>query len=171
MWAVPPDTTVTVECTIRPLDVLKQMLVMFCSASPPKFAQKHPKLVRYLLNRDSREVDDQRIFLSLYDWHNSIAIRQAGPTGRIDLGGGSHVFAEISFPPFNIVMTVDGSGAPDPRLFEVTWFKNYNYHETVPVRLKLTSLTVTSYFPADYRSIDELKARAAQADAELNENE
>jgi hypothetical protein len=43
---VPPNVTVEVECTIRPLDVFKQMLVMFCSASPPTFAQKHPRLVR-----------------------------------------------------------------------------------------------------------------------------
>ncbi len=30
------------------------------------------------------------------------------------------------FPPFNIVLSESG-GAPDPRLFEVTWFKNFNY--------------------------------------------
>ncbi|WP_354266319.1 hypothetical protein [Bradyrhizobium sp. I1.7.5] len=163
--------TVTVECIIRPLDVFKQMLVMFCSASPSTFAQKHPRLVRYLLNRESRDADDQRIFISLYDWHNSIALRQAGLTARIDGGGGSHLFAEISFPPFNIVMTVGGGGSPDPRLFEITWFKNYGYRETVPVRLRLTALSVTSYFPGDYRTLDELKARASEADAEYTGNE
>jgi hypothetical protein len=117
--SVPPDVTVAVECTIRPLDVFKQMLVMFCSAAPSTFAQKHPRLVRYLLNRESRDADDQRIFISIYDWHNSIALRQSGLTARIDGGGGSHLFAEISFPPFNIVMTVGGGDSPDPRLFEV----------------------------------------------------
>lgn len=44
---VSPGTTVTIQCSIRPLDVLKQILVMFCSASSPSFAQKHPRLVRY----------------------------------------------------------------------------------------------------------------------------
>jgi hypothetical protein len=162
---VAPDVVVDVECITRPLDVFKQMLVMFCSASPPGFAQKHPKLVRYLMNPGSRDADDQRIFISVYDWHNSIALRQTGLTARIDLSGGTHVFAEISYPPFNIVMTVDGSASPDPKLFEITWFKNYGYHETVPVRLKLSSLSVASVFPADYRTLDELKAQGSQADA------
>ena len=98
---VPPGTTVTIQCSIRPLDVIKQVLVMFCSASPSSFAQKHPRLVRYLLNPESREADDQRVFISLYDAVNSKAVRQAGLTGRIDMGGQSHVFSEISFPPFN----------------------------------------------------------------------
>jgi hypothetical protein len=51
---VPPGTTVVVECVIRPLDVLKQILVMFCSASPTGFTQKHPRLGRYLLNPQCR---------------------------------------------------------------------------------------------------------------------
>jgi hypothetical protein len=169
--SVPPDVTVTVECTIRPLDVFKQMLVMFCSASSPGFTQKHPRLVRYLLNRESRDADDQRIFISLYDWHNSIALRQAGLTARMDIDGGSHHFSEISFPPFNIVMSVGGGDAPDPRLFEVTWFKNYAYRETARVRLRLAALSVTSYFPGDYRTLDELKARASEADTEFKGNE
>jgi hypothetical protein len=32
-------------------------------------------------------------------------------------------------------MTVGGGDSPEPRLFEVTWFKNYGYREIVPVRL------------------------------------
>jgi hypothetical protein len=148
------------------LDVFKQMLVMFCSASGPKFAQKHPKLVRYLFNRESRDADDQRIFISLFDWSNSASQRQAGITGRIDIGGQSHVYAEISFPPFNLVMTVGGGDSPDPRLFEITWFKDYAYRELVPVRLVLTTLSVASYFPGDYRTMDDLKAHAAKMDTE-----
>jgi hypothetical protein len=31
---VPPGSTVIIQCSIRPLDVLKQILVLFCSASP-----------------------------------------------------------------------------------------------------------------------------------------
>jgi len=156
-YTVPPGTTVTVECSIRPLDVFKQMLVMFCSASSPSFAQKHPRLVRYLLNRESRDADDQHVFISLYDLVNSKSSRQAGLTGRIDAEGSSQLFSEISFPPFNLVMSVDG-GCPDPRLFEVTWFKQFAYRELANVRLTLNNLAVHSYFPGDYRTFEDLKA-------------
>jgi hypothetical protein len=156
---VPADTTVVVECSIRPLDIFKQILVMFCSASPPSFAQKHPRLVRYLLNPESRDADDQRIFMSLYDVVNSKVARQSGLTGRINMEGegSSHVYSEISFPPFNLVMSVSG-GCPDPQLFEVTWFKEYGYREQATVRLTLNNLAVNSYFPGDYRTFDELKS-------------
>jgi hypothetical protein len=157
---VPPDVVVTIECSICPLDVLKQILVMFCSASPPSFAQKHPRLVRYLLNPESRDADDQRVFLSLYDVNNSNAARQSGLTGRIDGSRQSHLFSEISFPPFNLVMSVSG-GNPDPRLFEITTFKDYAHREQRRVRLQLYNLAVNSYFPADYRSLQELKSLPA----------
>jgi hypothetical protein len=160
---VPPGTTVIIQCLIRPLDVFKQILVMFCSASPPSFAQKHPILVRYLLNPESRVADDQRVFISLYDLANSKATRQAGLTGRIDLDGPSHMFSEISFPPFNLVMSVSG-GSPDVNLFEITNFKEYAHRERRPVKLTLNNLAVNSYFPGDYRTFDELKLHVKNAE-------
>jgi hypothetical protein len=168
--AVSAGTAVTVECTIRPLDVFKQMLVMFCSASPPTFAQKHPRLIRFLLNRESRDADDQQLFLALYDFKNSFGLRQAGLTGRIDGHGASHLFAEISFPPLNIVMSASG-GSPDPKLFEVTWFKQFAHRQEARVRLTLNSLAVTTYFPADYRTIDELKAHVQSSDRLTHESQ
>ena len=136
---VQPGTTVVIECPIRPLDVFKQMLVLFCSASPPSFAQKHPGLVRYLLNPEARQgVSDLRVFISLYDLNNSKASRQSGLTGRIDLTGQSVVFSEISFPPFNLVMSASG-GSPDAALFEITWFKEFAHRQEHRVRLTLNN--------------------------------
>jgi hypothetical protein len=123
---------------------------------------KHPRLVRYLLNRDSRDADDQELFLSLYDVNSSIASRQAGLTSRLDADGSSHLFAEIAYPPLNIVMAVSG-GSPDARLFDVTWFKNFAYREEARVGLILNSLAVTTYFPADYRTMDELTSQVQQS--------
>lgn len=88
---------------------------------------------------------------------NSRAARQAGLTGRIDMGGQSHVFSEISFPPFNLVMSVSG-GCPDASLFDITWFKEYAHRELRTVKLTLNNLAVNSYFPGDYRTFDELKS-------------
>jgi hypothetical protein len=143
-------------CSIRPLDVLKQIFVMFCSASAPSFAQKHPRLVR-LLNPESRDADDQRVFISLYDLVNSRAARQAGLTGRINIDGQSHVFSEISFPPFSLVMSVSG-GCPDVNLFEITGFKEFAHRERRTMKLTLNNLAVNSYFPGDYKTIEELKS-------------
>jgi hypothetical protein len=162
---VQPNTFVELRCLIKPLNVFKQMLVMFCSASPPSFAQKHPQLVRYLLNRESVDCDDLRnlrLFMSLYDLNNSNASRQAGITGRIELGSPRvHVYSEISFPPFNLVRSLSGTN-PEPRLFDISWFAQFRLNERQEVKLRLHNLAVNSYFPGDYRTFDELSAIVAE---------
>lgn len=149
------EITINIEC--EPLKVLKQILVMFCSACGPGFAAKNPDLVRYLLNANSRSYPPSlSISLALFDRRNSRASRRSGITGRLDIDGGKNIFSEISFPPFNIVMCID-SEEPDKRLFNITSFKNYSYGERVAVTLRLYNLSVNSYFPGDYRAFDGLK--------------
>jgi hypothetical protein len=77
------------------------------------FSQRHPRLVRYLLNPESRDADNQQIFMSFYDLNNSKVSRQSGLTSRIN-DTGSHLFSEISFPPFNLVMSVGGGARTQP---------------------------------------------------------
>src|ERR1700730_1548242 len=45
--SVPATGIVDLRCVIKPLNVLKQIFVMFCSASPPEFMRKRPNLIRY----------------------------------------------------------------------------------------------------------------------------
>ncbi|WP_298372877.1 hypothetical protein [uncultured Bradyrhizobium sp.] len=155
---MPPDRVGIIPCTIKPLNVYKQILVMFCSASPPAVTQKNPELVRYLLNPESRDSGQERIYLGLYDLRNSKATRQSGLTGRIN-GHGIQLFSEISFPPFNLVCSTSGDN-PDPGLTEITWFKEFAYGESADISLTLRNLAVNSVFPADYRSVDEIKRQA-----------
>lgn len=162
---VQPDQYVDLQGEFRPLNVFKQMLVMFCSASPPSFAQDHPQLVRFLLNRDAVECDDLRninLFMSLFDVNNSNATRQSGITGRFELGSPkAHIYSEISFPPFNLVMSLSGTN-PELRLSDISWFSKFPYNERRVVKLRLHNLAVNSYFPGDYRTFDELEATVSE---------
>lgn len=141
----------------KPLNILKQILAMFCSACGPNFAAVHPDLVRYILNRDTGFLpDDIGIFISLFSIKHSRTSRQSGISGRIDTESGeSLTYSEICFPPFNLVMTL-GSGSPHKGLFNITWFQRFRYDETSDVRLSLRNLPVNSFFPSDYRTYDEL---------------
>jgi hypothetical protein len=162
---VQPQQFLELRCLIKPLNVFKQMLVMFCSASPPSFAKKRPQLVRYLLNRESVDCDDlrdMRLFISLFDLNNSNSTRQAGITGRIDVRSSKpDVYSEISFPPFNLVMSLSGTN-PDPRLFDISWFAQYRLNHRQEVKLRLHNLAVNTYFPGDYRTVDEVAATLAE---------
>jgi hypothetical protein len=86
---------------IQPLNVLKQILVMFCTACPPDFAAKNPALVRFLLNRECRAFpQDLGVYLGLFDIRRSAAARQSGISARLDAQSGTaHIYSEISFPP------------------------------------------------------------------------
>ncbi len=161
----PKEARVSFRAKMRPLRVLKQILVMFCSACPPGFAAKHPDLVRYLLNRTSREFPPGiQVWASLFDTRNSRATRQSGISGRLDLDAGTSIYSEISFPPFNFVMTLDGSRPPDTRLANIDFMHEFEYSEHAEVTLSLYNLSVNTYFPGDYRTLDQLPSKSNDAD-------
>jgi hypothetical protein len=142
----------------KPLNFLKQILTMFCSACPPDFAAKNPKLVRYLLNKESRDgpFPAIRVFLALFDIKKSLATRQSGITGRLNFQTKQrNIYSEIAFPPFNLVMTLN-SPAPDNRLTEITFFNEFEYNQIATINLNLYSFAVVSAYPADYRTKDRI---------------
>lgn len=162
MFAAAAGDVVGVPAKIRPLRILKQILVMFCSACGPHFIEQHAGLTRYLLNADSRDLPlDLQVYLALYDRH-SMASRQAGMTVRLDTAGNVVRYAEISFPPFIMVLTVDSS-SPDGRLMNVTWFNRYAYNERWHSSLPLDCMQTNSFVPGSYATRTEIeKARLAR---------
>lgn len=145
---------VGVSVDIRPLRLLKQILVMFCSACGPNFV--FPELARYLLNQESRELPPGHdVYLGLYD-RGSRAARQSGLTGRLELGNSQCVYSEIAFPPLILVMTVN-SPSPDPRLMRVTWFNQFGWRDRWQQMLILDCLQVNSPYPASYATREEIE--------------
>ena len=155
--------TYLVGANIRPLLVLKQILVMFCSACGEGFAQKHPDLIRYLLNRNSRILPPKfDIYLGLYDRASKVS-RQSGLSVRAHLNevGGAmttRAYAEIAFPPLVILMSLN-SPSPDQRLQRVTWFNQYGRRERWQGTLALDCLQISSPYPGDFRSASQIVPR------------
>ena len=90
-----------------PLRVLKQILCMFFSVNGPSFQVRHPDLVRFVLNRESREFPRYLHIYAFYTFSDrSRAVGSAGLVKGIGSGSSSvHVFSEVTFPPFGFVMT------------------------------------------------------------------
>jgi hypothetical protein len=154
------DGTYLIGATIRPLLILKQILVVFCSACGEHFAQKQPDLVRYLLNPESRNLPPKfDIYLGLYD-RASKASRQSGLSVRAHVNEVSgamttRTYAEIAFPPFVILMSVN-SPSPDERLQRVTWFNQYSRTERWQGALALDCLQISSPYPGDFRPMSQI---------------
>jgi hypothetical protein len=67
----------------------------------------------------------------------------------------NHILSETTFPPFGYVMTFN-SPSPDDRLTDITYFAEYEYNQEGTLSLKLPVLPVYTFFPADYRSRDQV---------------
>jgi hypothetical protein len=91
-----------------PLRFLKQVVAMFLSACGPFLQKDNPDLVRFVLNRDIRQLPPKFQFFAYLHHPESTAIRQSGLTGVMKGPSKQHLFSEIAFPPFGLIMSVDG---------------------------------------------------------------
>lgn len=142
---------------IFPLKVLKQIVVMFFSACGPNFRKAHPELVKFVLDRERRFVPGGiYIWLYLHDPVESTSTRQSGITGRLSIGGEPQIFSEIAFPPFGIIMSFNAKPVA-VELCNITHFAQLKINMWDIFHMKLPVLPVVSFFPGDFRTVDEMK--------------
>jgi hypothetical protein len=138
-----------------PLRFLKQIVVMFFSACGPSLQEKNPDLVRFALNRNERKIPRHiQIYAYLHHPTESTVIRQSGLTGVLK-DGKEHMFAEIAFPPFGLIMSIDRPPI-DSQLCEITHLNEYSYMTRDIVYLKLPVFAVTTWFAGDFRTVDKV---------------
>jgi hypothetical protein len=138
-----------------PLRFLKQIVTMFFSACGPSLQRTNPELVRFVLNRDNRQLHDKFQFFAYLHHPESAAIRQSGLTGIVKDASKQYLFSEIAFPPFGLIMSVDHP-VIDQRLCNITHLCQYDYREWDIVYLQMPVLHVTTVLPGDFRTRDEV---------------
>jgi hypothetical protein len=150
---------VEVELRIPPLSVLKQILTMFCSTNSPRFSAENGDIRRYLLNKEARNYPEQlRVYLALIDMYETKILRRAGLTGILcaDDVVSAVLISEIIFPPFALILSVE-SEFDNPGFQEISQImKNFDYGEIGGVKLKVSAVASTTYYPGDFRRIDEI---------------
>jgi hypothetical protein len=149
---------------IFPLRVLKQIVCMFFSVNSSQYQKSNTDLVRFVLNRDARELPERvrtYVYYTLSDRYR--AIGATGVARGIGSEGGSiDVISEISFPPFGLVMTLGDSEPPAKDLCEITGFSKFEYKDWyVGLSMGIPVKTVYTGFPGDYRTRDETLRDAA----------
>lgn len=158
---------VSSEIHFYPLNVLKQIVLMFLTSNGDEFHKKNPALVKFVQDRQSHRLPRRyKVFLALTDMNQLRGSRSSGITGRIDFDSGSNfVYSEIAFPPFVMVMTFD-SARPDQKLTKINWLRHYDFDAAVKHPLSLMRLPIVSYLPADYRTEAEIRAGMSSTSTE-----
>jgi hypothetical protein len=139
-----------------PLRFLKQVVTMFFSACGPSLREGNPDLVRFVLNRDTQQLPQKFQFFAYLHHPESTAMRQSGLTGVMKGLGKLHLFSEIAFPPFRLIMSVAGHPPIDHRLADVTPLSQYSYRAWDIIYMPLPVLHVTTVLPGDFRTADEV---------------
>jgi hypothetical protein len=161
LWRSRGEMSLAYPYRMFPLRFLKQIVTMFFSACGPGLQEHNPDLVRFVLNRETRILPPKFQFYAYLHHPESSALRQSGLTGVTRGSGNIYVFAEIAFPPFGLIMSVDGDRPIDRRLCNITRLCEYGYRAWDIVYLKMPVLHVTSLLPGDFRTVDEVKRDVA----------
>ena len=148
--------TLYYQFRIFPLRVIKQIVCMFLSTNGPNFREANPDLVKFVLNREAKYLRPE---IRIYTYYNLSGVsRQSGVAGLLNIEKGQqHTFCEIAFLPLGYVMTLE-SDVPDDRPVDISFFANYRYNDWKEFSFQLPVLPVYTYFPADYRSREEVLA-------------
>lgn len=147
---------------IKPLNVLKQCLVMALAMSSEGSLSYHRDLRRFVLNPRQRDLPpDYRIHVYFTmdgqpRFASGMAITKVG-----EGGGASYIEAEVSLPPFGYAITSSvgnyKSLADATGLYEITWFSRYEYNEWTTVHLRIPARETHEPFPLDYRNKTEVE--------------
>lgn len=139
---------------IHPLRILKQIACMFFSTSGYQFREVRPELERFVLDRNARGLPSKYRFYA-YITTSTIG-RQTGGAGIINFGSGAIAYVnEISSMPFGLVLT-ENTTVNDSRLLEITHFSEAEYNQVRDLNLPMRLLPVTTPYPLDYRSREEV---------------
>lgn len=138
---------------IRPLPILKEILFMF-SALSPDLVESFPSIKDFLLNKENQDYPtDLKVYM--YATKSNSTRYLKWPYFVNQAGKGLTTMSEIVLPPFGFLLASSISYI-DPRLLELSSFKDYSLSEEKELTILMNILPVETPFPMDYRNRSEI---------------
>jgi hypothetical protein len=140
---------------LYPLRVLKQVICMFFSVNGEYFHKAHPDLVRFVLNKESRDLHERFRVYAFYTLSNRF---RSAPVTAMMNGSNIHAFSEITFSPFGFVLTIN-STPPASGFCEISGFAQFEYLDfRFGITMRLPLMPIYTEFPVDYRTREQTLA-------------
>jgi hypothetical protein len=142
-----------------PLRVLKQVICMFFSVNGTYFHKANPDLVRFILNKNSRDLPERARVYAFYTLSNRF---RASGVQALAKGSNIYAFSEITFPPFGFVLTLN-SDPPQTGFCEISSFSQFEYRDwRCGITMRLPLMPIYTGLPGDYRTREQTLADAAR---------
>ena len=155
---------------IKPLNVIKQIMVMALAMSSENTLDYHRELRQFVLDRKQKYLPSKYRVHVYFTVDGQPRFASDKVIRRVDTGSGSYVEAEVSLPPFGYCVSTPIKGAKSlaesQGLYEITWFSRFDYDESTPVHLRMPAKETHEPLPLDYRAESEIDAHYRTAGIE-----
>jgi len=130
--------------------VMKEIVAMTLSASPPRTGRINDGLRRYVWNSELNGLSTGvRVYAALTRDKDS---RQAAGGANVNTEtGAASIFTEIAFAPFILVTSFLDSPPPDPRLVDISHLAAAGYKDREITQLTLPVLRLHGHYQGTYR--------------------
>ncbi len=147
---------------IKPLQVIKQTLVMALAMTSARTLNYHQDLRHFVMNKKQQYLPPKYQVYTYFNVDGSPRFVSDIAVIKLDSGSANYVEAEISLPPFGycISKTVKNlkSLAKHQGLYEISWFSKYRYNDWSPVHLRIPAQETYEPLPLDYRTKEEIQS-------------
>ena len=154
------ETQISIPFYVKPLNVIKQILVMAMAMASEQTLDYHYELRRILLNKEERYLPPKYNVHIYFNQNGQPRFASDMVVTRFDTGAGSYIEAEVAIPPFGYCISKPvrnmKSLANEQRLCDITWFAQFDYDIWTQVWLSIPMRETVEPLPLDYRSEEEV---------------
>ena len=142
---------------IYPLRIIKQVLCMFVSTMHSNFLDVHEDLREFILNKESRKFDIKKYRIGMYllkENHNSWSGLNIISYGQNKL----KTIAYMDMYPVGYILELNPTDEKIDYITDITNMAiDFDYDSKVMMEIDLNVLERNTFFPADFRSKEEIK--------------
>ena len=149
-------STFFVPFHLRPLNVIKQTIVMMLAVMDEDHIDSYDYVRRFIHNKEQKYLPpDFRVYVYFTRSHKPRLANKESAIMRVDLNALDYVNAEIARPPFGYCITSTRtrgkkSLAEHQGLFDISWFSRIDYNVWTTEFLRLPIKQVNSPLPLDF---------------------
>ena len=154
---------------IKPLNVIKQVIVMALAMSPENTVHYENELRRFVLNREQKYLQSKEKVYVYFSHDGQPRFASGAVIMNVKSGGGAFVKAEISLRPFGYCICSPVRNTKllpaSQGLYDITWFSEFDYNIWTSIYLRIPLLETHEPFPLDYRTKAEIEEESIRNQA------